>query len=239
MVAMRDFSMSKDEREALLTAFEGLRTTDVSDGMDWAMLHDKGLVSPAIRPLWRPVKVCGIAKTVRYVPTQKRIPTMSPDEYDKYVGWWYKEVCSYPFGAVIEPGDIVVIDVGGIDCGLLGSNNSLAYKNMGARGLIIDGGCRDTDEVIIERVPVWTRHISRTMVQGRLEFSDMMNPVNIGGVLVNPGDVIVADGDGVVVVPREKALEVAKWARREEQNDRKSRRALYEEAGLQFDDTVI
>lgn len=234
---MAEFKMSQDERQAILEAYKDLRVTDVCDGMDWVGLFDVGLVSRDIRPLWR-TKVVGIAKTVRYVPTMKRVPTMSPEEYTDYVGWWYREVCTYPFGAIIEDGDILMFDCGGIDCGLLGSNNSLAYINAGARGLVTDGGCRDTDEVIIEKVPMWCRHISRTMVQGRLEFSDMMNPINVGGVLVHPGDVVVADGDGVIVVPRERALEVAKYARQEHVKDVESRRRLYEQAGLPEDDTL-
>ncbi len=233
-----EFKMSLDERQAILTAYENLRVTDVCDGMDWVGLFDLGLVCRNIRPLWR-TKTVGIAKTVRYVPTMQRIPTMTPEEYDEYVRWWYGEVCKYPFGALIEDGDMLMFDCGGLDVGLLGSNNALAYVNQGARGLVTDGGCRDTDEVIIEQVPLWCRHISRTMVQGRLEFSDMMNPINVGGVLVNPGDVVVADGDGVIVVPRAKALDVAKYARREHENDNKSRRKLYEAAGLPEDESLL
>ena len=233
-----EFKMSLDERQAILTAYENLRVTDVCDGMDWVGLFDLGLVCRKIRPLWR-TKTVGIAKTMRYVPTMQRIPTMTPEEYDEYVRWWYGEVCKYPFGALIEDGDMLMFDCGGLDVGLLGSNNALAYVNQGARGLVTDGGCRDTDEVITEQVPLWCRHISRTMVQGRLEFSDMMNPINVGGVLVNPGDVVVADGDGVIVVPRAKALDVAKYARREHENDNKSRRKLYEAAGLPEDESLL
>lgn len=231
------FEMSADERRQILQAYDNLRVTDVCDGMDWMMRFDVGLVDAAIRPLWR-TRVAGIAKTVRYVPTQIRIPTMTPEEYDAYSGKWYGEICTYPFGDLIEPGDLLVFDCSGLDVGLLGSNNTLAYKNKGAVGMVTDGGVRDTDEVILEKVPVWSRHISRTMVQGRLEFSDMMNPIHCGGVKVNPGDVVVADGDGVIVVPREIALDVAKWARREHDNDNKSRTSLYQQAGLPLDDTL-
>src|SRR4051812_34710425 len=95
------FEMSEEERRELLKAFENLRVTDVSDGMDWMMRFDVGLVDAAIRPLWR-TRVCGIAKTVRYVPTNLRIPTMSPEEYDAYSANWYARICTYPFGDQIE-----------------------------------------------------------------------------------------------------------------------------------------
>lgn len=230
--------MTEEERKALLQAFEPLRVADVCDGMDWVMHRDVGLVDPAIRPLFRPVRVCGLALTVRYIPTNKTVPTMTPEEYDEFSANWYGEVCTYPFSEVIQPGDVVVIDASDTDVGLLGSNNVLSFINKGANAIVTNGGCRDTDEVIIQKCPVFCRHISRTMVQGRLEFASMNEPINCGGVQVRPGDVVVGDGDGVVVVPREKALDVAKYARRELENDKKGRRRLYEAAGLPLDDTV-
>ena len=225
------------EREQIVKRYESLRVSDVSDGMDWCMFHDVGLMSSAIKPIFR-TRICGIARTVRYIPTARKIPTMSPDEYDHFVAMWYKDICPYPFGEKIEPGDVVVIDASGLDVGLMGSNNVLAVINRGARGLIIDGGCRDTDEIIIQKCPVWCRHISRTMVQGRIEFAAMDEAINCGGVKVNSGDVVVADGDGVVVVPRDRALDVAKYAARELKRDKEERRKLYKKTALPLDETV-
>lgn len=231
-------TISPDERVALLEAYAPLRVADVSDGMDWMRMPDIGLVSPAIRPLWRGFRMAGLALTVRYVPTNRVIPSMSPEEYDRVSADWYRHVCTYPFGEHIQRGDVVVIDASDLDVGLLGSNNVLAYINKGAHGLVTNGGCRDTDEVIRQKCAVFCRHVSRTMVQGRLEFAGMGDPVNVGGVLVRPGDVVVGDGDGLIVVPREKALDVAKYACRELENDKKGRRRLYERAGLPLDETV-
>jgi len=225
-------------REKVLENFAPLRVADVCDAMDWLMLRNIGLMARDIRPLFRPVRVCGIAKTVRYVPTNRIAPTMSLEEYTEFVRDWYANVCTYPFEREIEPGDIIVIDAHNLDVGLLGSNNSLAFFNKGARALVTDGGCRDTDEVIIEKVPVFCRYISRTMVQARMEFESMNRPINCGGVLVRPGDIIVGDGDGVVVVPQEKALEVADIALKVLEEDKIGRRRLYEAAGLPLDDTV-
>jgi len=225
------------ERKEILEKYASLRVADVSDGMDWCMLHDVGCMSSEIKPLFR-TRICGIAKTVRYVPTNRKIPTMSPSEYDKFVEDWYKNICPYPFREAIEEGDVIVIDASGLDVGLIGSQNVLEFITKGARGIIIDGGCRDTDEVILQKCPVWCRYISKTMVQGRLEFESMNKPINCGGVKVTPGDVIVADGDGVIVVPRDRALEVAKYAAREHEKDKKVRRQLYKKAGIPLDDTV-
>jgi regulator of RNase E activity RraA len=77
------------------------------------------------------------------------------------------------------------------------------------------------------------------MVQGRLQFDACDIPVVVGGVLVNPGDVVVADGDGVIVVPQAIAKDVAKYAHQELRGDKVSRRKKYEELGLELDETVL
>lgn len=231
-------SISKEERRELLELYRGLRVADVRDGMDWMMMHHIGSMSPDIRPLFR-TRTVGIAKTVRYLPYEGKIPTMSPDEYTEWVSWYYREICPYPWMEEIEEGDFIVIDQSGVDAGLMGSNNSLAGIKAGARGYVTNGGIRDTDELIIQKVPFWSKFISQKMVQGRLQFDAMNIPVSVGGVTVNPGDIVVADGDGVIVVPREMARDVAKYARRELEKDKKARRRLYEELGMELDETVL
>ncbi len=230
--------MDHQLRKALIEAFQPLRVSDVSDGMDWNMLHDIGYVSPAIKAIVPGLRFCGIAKTVRYVPTNRKIPTMPPEEYTNYVSWWYKEVCPYPFRNSIEVGDVIMIDAAGLDVGLLGSSNTLEFVSKGAVGIVSDGGCRDTAEVRRQKCPVWARHISRSMVQGRLEFAEMQVPINVGGALVRPGDVVVGDDDGVIVVPQEKAFDVATYARKELERDKVNRRRYYEAVGLPPDETV-
>lgn len=229
--------MSKSEREELLKLYEGLRVADVRDGMDWNMMHGYGSMSHEIRPLFR-TRVVGIARTVRYLPYEGSIPKMSPDEYTEWVSWYYNNVCTYPWIEDIQPGDFIVIDQSGVNAGLMGSHNSLEGFRRGARGYVIEGGVRDTDELILQKIPVWSRFISQAMVQGRLRYDAKDIPVSVGGVVVHPGDVVVADGDGVIVVPRKMAYEVAKYARRELNNDKIQRRKLYEAMGWELDDTV-
>lgn len=226
------------DRSRLLELYEDLRVADVRDGMDWLMLHGIGSADPAIRPLWR-TRVCGFARTMRYLPTNKKIPDMSPDEYTRYAyDYWYGEVTNDRIQDDILPGDIVMIDASDTNVGIMGSNVVLAYLKAGARGIVTNGGCRDTDEVIMQKVPMWSRHCSQTMNQGRVEFDDKNIPVAIGGTLVRPEDMVVADGDGVVVVPLERAEEVAKYARQELDNDKQGRRRLYDDLGWEPDDTV-
>lgn len=230
-------NISQDERTMLLELFKDLRVADVRDGMDWNLLHNSGSMWPEIRPLYR-TRAYGIARTARYLPYQGNIPPTNPDEYTQWSGWYYNNVCTYPWVKEIEPGDFIVIDQSEVNAGLMGSNNGLECKKNGAHGLVTNGGIRDTDELILQEVPCWSKMISQGMVQGRLQFDAHDIPVNVGGVLVAPGDVVVADGDGVIVVPRARAVEVARYAKRELENDKVGRRKLYESLGMELDDTV-
>jgi regulator of RNase E activity RraA len=230
-------NMSADEREELLALYADLRVADVRDGMDWNMLHYRGSMQPEIRPLWR-TRAVGIARTARYLPYNGPSPRLSPEEYTQWVGWYYNTICTYPWVEQILPGDIAVIDQSDTNVGLCGSNNTLECMRLGARGLISNGGVRDTDEVILQKIPFWSRYCSQPMVQGRLQFDAMDVPIHVAGTAVFPGDVIVADGDGVVVVPRGVAREVARFAHQELRSDKESRRKMYETLGMDLDDTV-
>ena len=230
--------MDKSERERLLILFKDLRVADVRDGMDWNMMHHYGSMSPSIRPLWR-TRAVGVARTARYLPYEESIPTMTPEEYSRWSSWYYQNVCTYPWMKAIERGDFIVIDQSGVDVGLMGSNNSLAGVRDGAAGYVTNGGVRDTDELILQKVPFWSAMISQGMVQGRVRFDAMDIPVSLGGVQVHPGDVVVADGDGVIVVPRKMALDVAQYAHQELANDKVGRRKLYEALGMELDETVL
>jgi len=242
--AQNESAISDDD---LLKLYDGLRVADVSDGMDAVGLPDKGLLDQKIAPLWTDLdsfshRICGIALTVRYTPTNQVVPTpMKEDEFDKWVGNWYNEYSSEPFVELIKPGSIIVIDQQGrMDCGTVGSFNSLFWKSKGARGIVSNGGVRDIDEVIVERVPVYMdfEKRGRGIRPGRNEVESVNRPVVIGGVLIRPGDVIVADGDGVIVVPREKAEQVAFYAQKILDGDKAGRRDLYEKMNMPLDRSV-
>ena len=227
-----------DQRSAILAAYATLRVADVRDGMDAMMMHRTGSMDPSIRPLWR-TRACGIARTCRYVPYEGTVPTMTPDEYAEWTGRYYREVCSYPWMADIEPGDFIVIDQSGADAGLMGSANTLGGLERGARGYVTNGGVRDTDEVILQEVPFWSALVSQSMVQGRIQFDAKDLPVSVAGVTVRPGDVVVADGDGVIVVPRKIAPDVARLAEKVHTDDQAARRRHYDALGIKPDQTVM
>lgn len=225
------------QRAELLALYKGLRVADVRDGMDWCGMMHYGSMTPEIRPLWR-TRAYGIARTARYLPFEGPVPHTTGDAYTGWSGWYYGEVCVYPWMDAIQPGDFIVLDLSGVNAGLMGSNNALAGIQRGAHGYVTSDGVRDTDEVILQRIPFWSRFVSQSMVQGRLRFDAMDVPVAVGGVPVRPGDVVVADGDGVIVVPGAIAADVARYARRELEQDKQGRRALYDAMGIPPDETV-
>ena len=237
-------SLSDAQRQALIERYRGLRVTDVCDGMDRCALQDVGLLDWEIRPLWRDTdafrhRIYGFAHTVRFVPTGRRMPTGTPEEIDQAVSHWYRTYARGPLNDEIRAGDVIVIDAQGIpDTGYIGSNNALNWITRGAVGVVTNGGARDTDELIKQGVPVYSRKISRGIRPGRLELDATNVPVSVGGVYVRPGDLIVADGDGAICVPIERAEEVATWAWKVADGDKAGRRRLYEAAGMTLDETV-
>lgn len=122
-----------------------------------------------------------------------------------------------------QPGDVIVVDAGGdMNTSVCGGLMGGLAKNRGIRGMIVDGAGRDADELELINWPIWTRAITprgtHTMFSGRKEELSINVPIACGGVAVNPGDFIVADLMGVVVVPQAIAEEVVKLA--QEQADR-------------------
>jgi len=224
--------------DEVLTVFQKLRVSDVSDGMDYCGLRDVGLVDRALRPIWLGARIAGRALTVRCIPHNRTVPTMTPEEYASYCGEWYRNKCPSPFLNEARKGDVLVVDMAGAEVGLWGSNIALGAERAGIVGAVLDGGCRDTAEIALQRNPVWARHVARTTTIGRLELESWNTRVDCGGVAVEPGDIVVADDDGVIVVPQFAAADVAKWALKELEGDKQGRRRHYEATGRELDDTV-
>jgi regulator of RNase E activity RraA len=236
---------SEAEDAEVLRAYEGLRVADVSDGMDAAGLQNIGLMDPDIRPLWKDTKdyahrFVGIAVTARYVPTQSPpAGERAPDEFDRWVGEWYGRRSPEPFQTLLRKGSALVIDDSTrADVGSIGSNNILSWKLAGCVGVVTSAGARDTDEIETQKIPLYFKRPGRGIRPGRNEIESVNRPIVCGGVLVRPGDMIVADGDGVIVVPRAHALPVAAHARKILDDDKAGRRALYQKLGLPEDPSV-
>ena len=232
-------SISSERRKEILATVAKLRVTDIRDGMDWVGLHHQGTVSPEIRPLWR-TKAAGFAQTCRHIPTQQVVPTMSPDDYTKWAyDYWYGKVWASDFGERVGPGDFLVVDTCGTQTPAVGSMDSMIWAAKGMTGCLTNGGTRDTDEALYQKaLPVWSRWIVQPMYQGRVEWGGDSMPVEIGGVRINPGDLIVADGDGAICVPQDVIDDVIKYAIQESENDKIARGMLFDKLGIKHDHTV-
>jgi 4-hydroxy-4-methyl-2-oxoglutarate aldolase len=236
------FSAADDTK--LLKQFDGLRVADVSDGMDAVGLQNIGLMRD-INALWKDTRdykhrFIGIAVTARYVPSQKPpAGKMSVEQYDQWVSNWYRNYSSEPFVPLLRKGSALVIEeAADADVGSIGSNNIMSWKARGCVGVVTSATARDTDEIITEGIPLYFKKPGRGIRPGRNEIESINRPIVCGGVLVKAGDVIVADGDGVIVVPRRVAEEVAAYAHKIIEGDKAARRKLYEKLGLPKDPSV-
>ena len=160
-------------------------------------------------------RIHGIALTVRLVPAQDtwRRFTSHADERQWEHNWkppadmrTRSTGQSPSLAGLIHPGTVMVVEGDAHDNGFCGSNDALAWTGLGLRGLVGNAVCRDTDEVTLTHIPVYQDPMEapRGINQGRMWMESYNEPVVVGGVLVMPGDIVVADNDGVAVVPRAK-----------------------------------
>ena len=225
--------LTSAKKKEILETVSHLRVTDIRDGMDWVGRHHFGTVSPDIRPLWR-TKAAGFAVTSRHIPTQQQVPTMSPADYTKWAyEYWYGKVFSNDLANQIDDATFLVVDTCNTPTPAVGSMDSMMWAALGARGVLTNGGTRDSDETLEQKaIPIWSRWIVQPMYQGRVEWGGHSMPVEIGGALVRRDDLVVADGDGAIIVPNELIDDVLKYAIQESENDKVARSALFEVLGI-------
>ena len=227
-------TVSKETLEIL----RSVRTSDVCDALDSMGCQQRYEMEPEMRPLYSGIRFAGIAHTAEYDLTDKPLTAMSYEEFDQRQykrgpdGLWRE---AGPWGA---PDEVLVIDAKRTRAGILGSANTLQGRLRGAVGYVIDGVCRDSYECIIQKTPAFCTVRSPAHPMGRIRPVSDNEPIVCAGVVVKPGDVIIADDDGVVVVPQELADEVALRAKLIQDKDRPGRRTAYEKLGIPLDETV-
>jgi 4-hydroxy-4-methyl-2-oxoglutarate aldolase len=174
-----------------------------------------GLLRPYMRPIYPTAKVSGTAITVLCHPG------------DNLMIHAAIEVC--------KPGDVLVVaPLSDSTDGMFGELLGVSCRAHGVAGLIIDAGVRDTTDLTAMLFPVWAKAVS---AQGTVKASagSVNVPIVCAGAMVNPGDVIVGDADGVVVVPRAAAREIAELGDQRRTKEQKSRERLGKgELGVDF-----
>jgi 4-hydroxy-4-methyl-2-oxoglutarate aldolase len=179
---------------ALLAAFHEVSTAALSDAMG-----RHGALSSTIRPIYDGIRMVGSALTVLCFPGDN--------------------IMTHKALQMVEPGDVLMIDDGDYDTGCFGHKSALAARSRGGAGIVASGSVRDVAMLRRDRFPTFARGVSPRAPQKNTAGSINV-PVHIGGVVICPGDIVVGDDDGVVVVPLAIAgdiLEKATFRERREQ----------------------
>lgn len=205
------------DQSALIERFRKVATASVADAVD-KVCGRRGYLDRAIKPRINEKRICGPAVTVLEGPTDEFVPPQHAlDLIDE-----------------APAGSVVVISTGGHDdVAVWGGLMTAGAVANGHEGAVLDGGVRDIVEIRRDYgFPVYARSASPGTTLGRYKTLASQVPVPIGGVMVHPGDIVVGDVDGVVVVPKDKAAEVLAMAEEIDARELEQARLIIAEKSL-------
>jgi 4-hydroxy-4-methyl-2-oxoglutarate aldolase len=183
---------------AALLEVTGL-SSSVADLLDGHGLR-LALPASAIPPLGDGRAVVGRALTLRYLPARAEVAAREP----------LGRLAHRTVYDIALPGDVLVISApASSDGSVLGGEALAAAHETGLAGVVVDGAVRDIDELLAVGVPVWARRHTPLTGRGRIDAVEINGPIDIAGVQVVPGDIVVADASGIAFVPAELFAEVA------------------------------
>ena len=198
-----------------------LATSTLANALDDSGYHDN--VMPGMHSVAPGSRFAGPAVTVR--------------EASGEFGSFSSE--DFRVGAMIDAakaGDVIVIDCGGAPYSTWGGMSSYAAKMKGIAGVVVDGSVRDLEEIIEFDFPVFARHLVPTTGRMRLKVEAVNEPIVVFGVRVEPGDIIVGDGTGVVCLPRNDAEKIVSLAEKIGRDDASAIEDM--KAGMSFSEAM-
>ncbi|KEQ02925.1 RraA family protein [Pseudorhizobium pelagicum] len=199
-----------ERRPGLLDRFDEVIKCYSATAVFADVQYRTGVMDSGIKPAFR-AKVCGQAITVQLSKGDLVDPLKALE--------------------MGQSGDVIVVDAGGDrDTSVCGGLMGGLARNRGIRAMIVDGAGRDTDELEDINWPIWTRAITprgtHTMFSQRKDELSVNVPIACGGVVVNPGDFVVADLMGVVVIPLDRAGEIVELAAEQAEREARTREGV-------------
>jgi len=184
----------------VLEEYSRLYTPAVSDAIDNLKIRP-GFMDPGIKPMWPGARFVGYAATIEFVPAE----TFDEKDLQALMGMFSK----------VGRHRAVVMSMSGMNVAAgLGQVTSMICQKLGVTGGVVDGPVRDLAQVHALGFPLFGRGCIPSSVRGRMKLGGLMNPVNCGGVTVNPGDLVFGDINGVVAVPADKIRGVLEESKR-------------------------
>ena len=189
--------MAKKEMGTIINKYSKLYTCAVSDAIDELGL-EPGFVDAGIRPIYPGARMVGYAGTLKFIPSDEPLD----DDVMAKLGPFIRKLPKFPIVCVDMSNQMIAAG--------LGQSTGRILQRLGVRGALVDGPVRDIAQVIDSKFPMFARGIICSSVRGRMviDFDAVMKPINCGDRVINVGDLIFGDINGVVIVKQEHIKEV-------------------------------